>query len=89
MRMFIIFNCFMKNFFLVQKYFNNKVPEKSETQRKSNIDAMLERFPKSEAEQLRALNLSEEQLKARLAAIVKLDLYINDDTRFSRGNAEA
>ena len=49
---------------------------------------MLERFPKSEAEKLRALNLSEDQLKARLAAIVKLDLYINDATRFSRGNAE-
>ena len=50
---------------------------------------MLERFPKSEAEKLRALKLSEEQLKARLAAIVKLDSYINDDTKFSRGNAEA
>ena len=50
---------------------------------------MLERFPKSEAENLRALNLSEEQLKARLAALVKLDLYINDDTRFSRGNDDA
>ena len=49
---------------------------------------MLERFPKNEAEKLRALNLSEDQLKARLAAIVKLDLYINDDTRFSRGDAE-
>lgn len=50
---------------------------------------MLERFPKNEAEKLRALHLSEDQLTARLAAIVKLDLYINDDTRFSRGNAEA
>ena len=50
---------------------------------------MFERFPKNEADKLRALNLSEEQLKARLAAIVKLDSYINDDTKFSRGNAEA
>lgn len=50
---------------------------------------MLERFPKSEAEKLRALHLSEDQLTARLAALVKLDLYINDDTRFSRGNDDA
>lgn len=63
--------------------------DKPETQRKSNIDAMLERFPKSEAEQLRALNLSEEQLKARLAALVKLDSYINDEFKFARGDAEA
>ena len=96
MRMFIVFSCFMKNFFLVQKYFGLATPERSqspakkpETPRKNNIDAMLERFPKNEADKLRALNLSEEQLKARLAALVKLDSYINDDTKFSRGNAEA
>lgn len=50
---------------------------------------MLERFPKNEADKLRALNLSEEQLKARLAAIVKLDSYINDEFKFARGDAEA
>lgn len=50
---------------------------------------MLERFPKNEADKLRALNLSEEQLKARLAAIAKLDSYINDDIKFSRGDNDA
>ena len=50
---------------------------------------MLERFPKDEAEKLRALKLSEDQLKARLTAIVTLDSYINDEFKFARGNAEA
>lgn len=63
----------MKNF-QIQKYFGPEAPRSATTKA----------FP-----ELAKLKLSPEQERSRAKAIAKLDEYINDISKFSRGNAEA
>lgn len=66
----------MKNF-LCAKYFS---PEKSESVKNYATLA----YP-----ELKKLALTPEQERARSKALAKLDAYILDISKFSRGNAEA
>lgn len=65
-------------YFIVSRYFDlnspNRAPERSD----------YGAYP-----ELKNLNLSAEQTRARAKAIAKLEEYINDDTKFSRGKGEA